>query len=490
MNMPINRHPEVIATRRPSVRPEDGGGLINIAGVEIRGTPTFLDWIDGKNPAGQLVQGALKSARDEKGNWIFWLEGKGTNYLLKNDKGALITNQSDAAERAHEMIKWGGASDLHPLKSERAQRGVNDFINYATDASIAIGNRLRSQNGFQQNLGGRAAYKRDVSKIIEIRTRVEQGELSVPEARKQIDQLLKNWGLTLPLTSEDIRPTPRLPTGPTQLIGAGAGGRPLPLFPLNKSSDLPPIKQPADYLPRMQYALERAAEWAGPEMADQLRALASPQGAAMLTAVLTLQLTPAGPAINTTLLALGGKDFVEGVIKMVDGVMNGTSVGDLNDAGRAFARGMSGAVIDVALGGLMHLTGVKVVPTIYNAIDNAKGYKLVRNLFAEPQDWQDVQRLLLFLDVGAEAYRKLPPDIKIAVRQGLVGGKAHANSRTQIEDILRGLNIIDELDTGVVGTRTYTPQRALPPASSTPPPRAINQVLAPWFEHWLSGAIA
>jgi hypothetical protein len=210
MNMPIYRYPEVIATRRPSVRPEDGGGLINIAGVEIRGTPTFLGWIGGKNPAGQLVQGALKSARDEKGNWIFWLEGKDTNYLLKNDKGALITNQSDAAERAREMIKWGGASDLHPLKSERAQREVNDFINYTTDASTAIGNRLRSQNGFQQNLGGRAAYKRDVSKIIEIRTRVEQGELSVPEARKQIDQLLKNWGLTLPLTSEDIWTCPQM----------------------------------------------------------------------------------------------------------------------------------------------------------------------------------------------------------------------------------------------------------------------------------------
>ncbi|MCA3081341.1 MAG: hypothetical protein ING69_01660, partial [Rhodocyclaceae bacterium] len=128
MNMPINRHPEVIATRPPSVRPEDGGGLINIAGVEIRGTPTFLGWIGGKNPAGQLVQGALKSARDEKGNWIFWLEGKGTNYLLKNDKGALITNQSDAKDRAREMIKWGEASDLRPLESEHVEKPSSDEL--------------------------------------------------------------------------------------------------------------------------------------------------------------------------------------------------------------------------------------------------------------------------------------------------------------------------------------------------------------------------
>ena len=112
--------PLIIASQPPTEK---------VAGMEIRGTPTFISWIGGKNPAGQSVQGALMSARDEKGNWIFWLQGKGANYLLKNDNGDLITNQSDATDRAREMIKWGGASDLRPLGREYVKKPSSAELN-------------------------------------------------------------------------------------------------------------------------------------------------------------------------------------------------------------------------------------------------------------------------------------------------------------------------------------------------------------------------
>ncbi len=300
------------------------------------------------------------------------------------------------------------------------------------------------------------------------------------KARQCVQDMLQNG--TLSTAQEPVRPSP--PGGntpkthrivPSEVRGAGPDGRSLPLYTVNNSPDLPAVQHPSDYLPRMQYALARAAEWAGPEMADQLRALASPEGAAMLMAVAALQFTPAGPAVNTALITLGGIDFAKGVVSLVNGVMNGTSVGDLNDAGRAFARGLSGAIIDAALGGLMHLTGSKI-PALKVAYDNTTAFKRVLDRVATPTNLKDAENLLLFV----KQYDGLSVELKIAVREGLYELPALLENafrqgridRKKLDELLnevrRAGETIERIDFGARDTHRPTPQQpsdrgALPP---------------------------
>jgi hypothetical protein len=172
----------------------------------------------------------------------------------------------------------------------------------------------------------------------------------------------------------------------------------------------------------------------------------------MLLALQLLSLTPAGPAIQAALLAVGGMQFAQGVAKLIELVIRGSDVADLNQAGRIFARGLSGAVINVALGGLMALTG-KTVTGLKNASQNVKAIQTVYNKMANPQNGQDVENLLGFLKNGGEGYQMLPTPLKIAVREGLLASRKLATS-PQKERLIQALKKIDELDTGVKGNRT------------------------------------
>ncbi|MFN9707681.1 MAG: hypothetical protein ACK542_00845, partial [Burkholderiales bacterium] len=333
----------------------------------------------------------------------------------------------------------------HPQLSKPLAQ-FEEFKNYSVDAVRAIQNRHENENQYPFLKPIRGFLNRDIQNIIHIREEARQGKINLTQARAKVDKILKNWGVPLPLEGA----SKNRPIIPAQLVGAGAQGRSLPLF-LGKNSDLPAIRQPSDYLPRLQYALARAAEWAGPEMGTQWRALASPEGAAMLLALQLLSLTPAGPAIQAALLAVGGMQFAQGLAKLIELVIRGSDVADLNQAGRIFARGLSGAVINVALGGLMALTG-KTVTGLKNASQNVKAIQTVYNKMANPQNGQDVENLLGFLKNGGEGYQMLPTPLKIAVREGLLASRKLATP-PQKERLIQALNKINELDFGVKRSR-------------------------------------
>jgi hypothetical protein len=90
-----------------------------IGGIEITGTPSRVEAVGGINRhTGQALQGDLMWARQPGGELVFWLQGRGTNYVLRDAGGALITNQADAEVRARELISNGGATDLRPLPAQ------------------------------------------------------------------------------------------------------------------------------------------------------------------------------------------------------------------------------------------------------------------------------------------------------------------------------------------------------------------------------------
>lgn len=83
-----------------------------IDGVAVFGTPTDLKSVGGVNGAGQALQGRLKAGRTATGPLVFWLEGRGTNYLLRGRDGQPLRNAVEAEARARELIRNRGATDL------------------------------------------------------------------------------------------------------------------------------------------------------------------------------------------------------------------------------------------------------------------------------------------------------------------------------------------------------------------------------------------
>lgn len=88
-----------------------------VDGQLIVGEPARISTVGGRNRAtGVLLQGDLMWGRTRSGEIVFWLQGRGTNYLLRSAAdGTPITNQVDAENRAREMIGNGAATDLRPL---------------------------------------------------------------------------------------------------------------------------------------------------------------------------------------------------------------------------------------------------------------------------------------------------------------------------------------------------------------------------------------
>ena len=88
-----------------------------IDGVSVTGSPARVRDVGGVNRNGnnKAGQGELMVARDTRGNPVFWLQGRGTNYLLRGADGKPVTNQVDATARARALISHGGATDLRPL---------------------------------------------------------------------------------------------------------------------------------------------------------------------------------------------------------------------------------------------------------------------------------------------------------------------------------------------------------------------------------------
>jgi hypothetical protein len=99
--------------------PTAGSGNRTISGIEITGTPTRIESIGGINRStGEALQGDLMWARRPGGELVFWLQGRGTNYLLRGADGVLVTNAFEAEQRARELISNGGATDLRPLPAQ------------------------------------------------------------------------------------------------------------------------------------------------------------------------------------------------------------------------------------------------------------------------------------------------------------------------------------------------------------------------------------
>jgi hypothetical protein len=64
---------------------------------------------------GQGRQGVLMKGRTPGGTAVYWLQGKSTNYLLRQRDGRLATTESAAAQIAKAHIKHGLATDLYPM---------------------------------------------------------------------------------------------------------------------------------------------------------------------------------------------------------------------------------------------------------------------------------------------------------------------------------------------------------------------------------------
>jgi hypothetical protein len=88
-----------------------------MAGIQVRSS-SHLDWVGGADNTGQLVQGELVFARDQNGAAVFFLKGRTTNYVLRDAQGRPITNQSEARQRASQLIEFGAAKGLYPLEAK------------------------------------------------------------------------------------------------------------------------------------------------------------------------------------------------------------------------------------------------------------------------------------------------------------------------------------------------------------------------------------
>ena len=100
-----------------------GAGLVGstgtVDGVAITGSPSRVEAVGGINrSSGAALQGDLMWARSPNGGLVFWLQGRSTNYVLRDASGALITSQSDAKARARELISTGAATDLRALPAQ------------------------------------------------------------------------------------------------------------------------------------------------------------------------------------------------------------------------------------------------------------------------------------------------------------------------------------------------------------------------------------
>jgi hypothetical protein len=87
------------------------GGVITVTDqVSVR-------TVGGKNRLnGEALQGMLKTSRTSSGSPVYWLQGRSTNYVLKDTQGRLITDEAAAIQRARALITEGAAQDLLPLR--------------------------------------------------------------------------------------------------------------------------------------------------------------------------------------------------------------------------------------------------------------------------------------------------------------------------------------------------------------------------------------
>jgi hypothetical protein len=89
-----------------------------IDGIPMQGQAVRVQAVGAENSQRVPLQGDLMWGRTDSGSAVFWLAGRGTNYLLRDGQGALIGNQADALVRARQLIKNDGATDLRPLDSK------------------------------------------------------------------------------------------------------------------------------------------------------------------------------------------------------------------------------------------------------------------------------------------------------------------------------------------------------------------------------------
>ncbi|MCX7231319.1 MAG: hypothetical protein NTW15_20345 [Burkholderiales bacterium] len=117
-----------------------------IDGVDVTGSPARVRDVGGvnRNDNDKALQGKLMVARDTRGNPVFWLQGRSTNYLLRGADGKPVTNQLDATARARALISHGGATDLRPLAkgvastNVRAVGGINGKTGNALQGDLKV----------------------------------------------------------------------------------------------------------------------------------------------------------------------------------------------------------------------------------------------------------------------------------------------------------------------------------------------------------------
>jgi Subtilase family len=94
----------------------------SVGGKAVLDTPLFIGTVYGAAPNSRYgLQGRVMTSHTTGGGRIFWLEGKDSNYLLRDPAGKAIGNQAEALSRARQLITAGGATKLHRIDNTATQ---------------------------------------------------------------------------------------------------------------------------------------------------------------------------------------------------------------------------------------------------------------------------------------------------------------------------------------------------------------------------------
>lgn len=104
----------------------------SVGGKAVLDTPLFIGTVYGAAPNSRYgLQGRVMTSHTTGGGRIFWLEGKDSNYLLRDPAGKAIGSQAEALSRARQLINAGGATKLHRIDNTAAKTEVR-----APDAQV------------------------------------------------------------------------------------------------------------------------------------------------------------------------------------------------------------------------------------------------------------------------------------------------------------------------------------------------------------------